>query len=167
LGQKWLSVLQYLYKSQLTLFMAPLRRKSWRPNKFWKILSSSLKGPNFVWKIITVFIIITSTILLNYTQNEYTISIQPYCEIIYICWTINFVFRGRTIPEFKILSKYLFMLIILQIIWNPRIKVSMNMPNVVKPQYFVPTKLNDFTVFSSNDIFLGDNVFIHTYWEVS
>jgi len=57
---------------------------------------------------------------------------------------------GRAIHELKIPTKYLFTLIILHIILNPRIEVSTNMSNVVKPQGFVSTKLNDFTVFLLN-----------------
>ena len=69
-----------------------------------------------------------------------------YCEIIWFCWTLNFVyFMGMVNHEFK---KYLFILVLLHILWNPQIQVSTYMSNVVKPWNFVPTKLNDFTVFN-------------------
>ena len=42
----------------------------------------------------------------------------------------------------------------MHIIWNPRLNVSTNMSNVVKPQKFVPTELNDFTV--------SDLVYLHS-----
>ena len=59
-----------------------------------------------------------------------------YCEIIFICWTCSLVyFMGRTIQEFKIQMKYLFILVIFNIIWNPWMQVSTNMSNVVKPRY--------------------------------
>jgi len=71
-----------------------------------------------------------------------------YCEIIYFHWTFNFVYLvGRAIHEFKIPTKLLFTLDLLHLVWNPQIQVSTNVSNVVKPQNFVPTKLNDFTVF--------------------
>ena len=71
-----------------------------------------------------------------------------YCEIINFYWTFNFVyFLGRAIHELKIPRKYLFTLVILQIIWNPRIQVSTNMTNVIKSKKFKPTNLNDFTVW--------------------
>jgi len=70
-----------------------------------------------------------------------------YCEIIFICWTFNFMyFVGGAIYEFKILLKYLFVLIILSMIWNSRIQVSTNMSIVFKPWNFVPMKLHYFTV---------------------
>ena len=51
-----------------------------------------------------------------------------------------------TLFEFKIPTKYLFTLV--HIICNPTIQVSTNMSIVVKPLNFMPTTLNDFTVFS-------------------
>ena len=78
-----------------------------------------------------------------------------YCEI-YISWTFILVhFVSRAIYDFKIPTKFLFTLIILHIISNPQIQVSTNMSNVVKPQNFVPTKLNDFTVFVSCTVING------------
>ena len=48
-----------------------------------------------------------------------------YCKIIFICWTLNFVFfRGYS---------------------NKKIPVSANMSIVVKQQKFVPKKVNDFS----------------------
>jgi len=45
-----------------------------------------------------------------------------YCEIIYIHWTFNFMyFMGRAMHKCKIPTKYLFTLVILHIVWNPRI----------------------------------------------
>ena len=42
-----------------------------------------------------------------------------YCEIIYFPRRFNFVyFVGRAIHEFKIPTKYLFILVILHVIWN-------------------------------------------------
>jgi len=70
-----------------------------------------------------------------------------YSEIIFIHWTFNFVYLvGRTIHELKIPMKYLFTLVIFNIIWNPQIEVFTNMSIIVKPQNLVPMKLNDFTV---------------------
>ena len=51
------------------------------------------------------------------------------------------------IHELRFSTKYIFTLVILQTILNPQIKMFTNMSNVVKPQNFVPTKLNDFTVY--------------------
>ena len=67
-----------------------------------------------------------------------------YCEIIFIRSTSNFefFFMGRAIHEFKIPTKYVVTLVIWRIIRNRRIQVSI----VTKPQKFMPTKLNDFTV---------------------
>jgi len=58
-------------------------------------------------------------------------------------------FVGRTIQDFNILLKYLFSFVFLWMIWNPQIQVSTNMSIVVKPWNFVPTKLNDFTVWEN------------------
>ena len=62
---------------------------------------------------------------------------------------------GRAIHELKIPTKYLvtYIIVTVHIIWNQRLKVSTNMSNVVKPQKFVPTELNDFTV--------SDLVYLH------
>jgi len=83
-------------------------------------------------------------------HDDYTSPVSSdYSEIIYIRSTFNCVnFVCRSIHKYKIPMKYLFTfkLVILHIIWNPRIQVSTNMSNVVKPRNFVPTKLNDFTV---------------------
>ena len=71
-----------------------------------------------------------------------------YCETIYIRWTFNFVyFVGMAIHELRFRTKYIFTLVILHIILNPQSLMSKNMSTVVKPRNFVPTKLNDFTVF--------------------
>jgi len=54
--------------------------------------------------------------------------------MIYIHWKFDFLyFVGRAIHEFKILTKYFFILVIWHkiIILNPHIQVSMNMSNVV------------------------------------
>jgi len=74
--------------------------------------------------------------------------VTAYCETIRICWTYNFVFFvGKTIHEFMIRTKYLFTLVILQIIWNSWIQVSTNMSNGINPRIFVPKILNSFTVY--------------------
>jgi len=58
---------------------------------------------------------------------------------------------GRAIHKFKTAMKYMyFILVILQIIWNPQIQGSTNTSNVIKARNFVPTKLNDFTVQQEN-----------------
>ena len=67
-----------------------------------------------------------------------------YCQVIFIYWTLTFV--GRTIYKFNVTIKYLFTSVILNIIWNPRIQVSINMSIIINPRNFAPTKLNDFTV---------------------
>jgi len=45
------------------------------------------------------------------------------------------------------------MLHYLHIIWNPWIQASLNMFNVIKEWNFVPTKLNDFTVYTQHKTF--------------
>ena len=68
-----------------------------------------------------------------------------YCEIIIIRWTFNFMYlMCRTIYKF---NKYLFTLVIFNIIWSPWIQVSTNISIVVKPRNLVPTKFNYFTVY--------------------
>jgi len=52
---------------------------------------------------------------------------------------------GRAIRIFKIPTKHLFTLVTLPIIWKSQIPVSTNMSIVIKPQNFMPIKLNDFT----------------------
>jgi len=48
---------------------------------------------------------------------------------------------GRTIHEYKITMKYLFTLVIFNIILNPQIQMSTNMSIVVKPRNLVSSKL--------------------------
>jgi len=67
--------------------------------------------------------------------QQINIIVMPYWEIIFICWTVNFMFfMGCTIHIFKIPMKFLFTLVILCIIYNPWNQVSMNIPIVVKPR---------------------------------
>ena len=73
-----------------------------------------------------------------------------FCKIIFIRWIFSFVyFVGSLIHKFKILTEYLCTLIILNITRNPQIQVPMNISIVIKPRYFVPTKLNDFTLYKT------------------
>jgi len=106
----------------------------------------------FTWPLILTFIIIYNKEVETF-ESAYKFTWSKgsanFCEIISMPWTFNFVlFVGMAIYEFKIPTKYLFTSVIniLRIIKNPQIQVSMNMSIVVKPQNFVPMKLNDYTV---------------------
>jgi len=70
-----------------------------------------------------------------------------YSEIIYICWTFNFVyFVSRTIHKFRCQwIIYLLHSVIFCIIWNPPLQESTNNFIGFKPRNLVPMKLNDFT----------------------
>ena len=57
-----------------------------------------------------------------------------YCAIISVHWTFNFVsFVGAEIQEFKIPTNYLFSLVILCFIWNPRNQSKQNILKQKKP----------------------------------
>jgi len=61
-----------------------------------------------------------------------------YCEIIFICWTFNFLyFVGRTVNKFKRPMKFLsnYFCVLFE---NPRIQVTKNMSIIVKPKWFQP-----------------------------
>ena len=92
------------------------------------------------------------------TKSTESIKCCQATEFINIRWAFNFVyFVVRAIHDFKIPTKYLFTLETLHILRNPRIQVSTNMSNVVKPRNAMPTKLNTFTVFNGFDA-MGRNV---------
>jgi len=61
---------------------------------------------------------------VTYTSNIYWLPLNHF----FISRTFNFVyFAGSTIHEFKIKTKYLFILVIFNIIWSSQIQVSTNM----------------------------------------
>jgi len=87
-------------------------------------------------------------------KPQYFYVCNTLCSIKEIYCTVkSFIFIGHSISciswvgQSTNLTKLLFTLVILHLVWNPQIQMSTNMSNVVKPRNFMPTKLNDFTVF--------------------
>jgi len=76
-------------------------------------------------------------------------------DILFCVFLVHIAIHKLKIPKTK------FKLVMMHIIWNPKIQVSMNMSIVIKPWNFVPMKLNAFTVFRIGRIIEIHYCYVH------